>query len=159
MRCWCGRGDLNPHVFRHRILSPRCLPFHHFHKERIYQAAGLTPAGARAGFVFATTFQQPFLVMSRWLTCQIMLSLSCFFTTNAFKKPLSDAYRDSNPIPPAYASMLSTYTKASGLLPPDQSVVRTLTWSAVRVAHSSWIFTHHLVKWCAIGDSNSGHSD
>jgi hypothetical protein len=26
---WCGRGDLNPHAFRHRLLRPACLPFHH----------------------------------------------------------------------------------------------------------------------------------
>lgn len=26
---WCGRGDLNPHALRHRLLRPACLPFHH----------------------------------------------------------------------------------------------------------------------------------
>ena len=26
---WCGRGDSNPHAFRHWLLRPACLPFHH----------------------------------------------------------------------------------------------------------------------------------
>ncbi len=23
---WCARGDLNPYIFRHRLLRPACLP-------------------------------------------------------------------------------------------------------------------------------------
>ena len=30
---WCGWRDLNPHAFRHKILSLACLPFHHIRKK------------------------------------------------------------------------------------------------------------------------------
>ena len=28
----CGGRELNPHTFRHRLLRPACLPFHHLRK-------------------------------------------------------------------------------------------------------------------------------
>ena len=29
---WCAKRDLNPHTFRHGLLRPACLPFHHSRK-------------------------------------------------------------------------------------------------------------------------------